>query len=118
LNKEQEEIMFNLIDNVLSSKEGDNSSDEMEADREDPKVDVLASTTQNLASHFEEEDENQLEIMSLFARILSLKKELEGGLKWHQKALSLIHELLEKLCMKKGEVGSTLSDQKYRSLHG
>jgi hypothetical protein len=80
----------------------------MEADREDLMAHVLANATQNLVSHFEEEDWNQLEIMSLFARILSLKKESEGGLEWHQRALSLIHELLEKLCMKKHEVGSTI----------
>jgi hypothetical protein len=36
LNKEQEEIMLNLTDNVLSCKEDNNSSDQMEADREDP----------------------------------------------------------------------------------
>jgi hypothetical protein len=46
-------------------------------------------------------------MMSLFARIFYLKKESEGGLKWHQRALSLIHELLEKLCMKKRKVRST-----------
>jgi hypothetical protein len=79
---------------------------------------TASSTITTAYLHFEEKDgTNQSEIMSLFARILSLKKELAGSLKWHQWALSLIHELLEKLCMKKHKVGSTLLDCKNKSLH-
>jgi hypothetical protein len=47
-----------LIDDVLSSKEDNNCSDQMEG--EDAMTDMLTNATQHLTSYFEEEDGNQL----------------------------------------------------------